>query len=177
MTEKPEQREQSTEAAESAEAAQAAEAAGVAAPRERAVRLKDTLARLERDNDVWVATADADGFPCMVPLSFLWDGETFLVSTRATLPTGRNLLANGRVRLAFGETRDVVLAEGTATALDVADLAPGEREAFAAHTGFDPGGLADPYPYFRIVPVWIQAWREANEIAGRDLMKAGHWLA
>ncbi|MFD7556022.1 pyridoxamine 5'-phosphate oxidase family protein [Streptomyces sp. NPDC059835] len=146
------------------------------APRERETRRKDTLARFRDDNDVWVATADADGVPCLVPLSFRWDGETFLLSTRATVPTGRNLAANGRVRLAFGLTRDVVLVEGTATTLDVADLAPGEQEAFAAHTGFDPGAFAVPYPYFRIVPEWIQAWREVNEIAGRDLMTGGRWL-
>ncbi|WP_329377552.1 pyridoxamine 5'-phosphate oxidase family protein [Streptomyces sp. NBC_01351] len=146
------------------------------APRDLETRRKDTLARFEADNDVWVSTADADGVPCLVPLSFLWNGETFLLSTSRTAPTGRNLAANGRVRLAFGATRDVVLVEGTATSLSVTDLAPGEQEAFAAHTGFDPGGFAVPYPYFRIAPVWIQAWREVNEIAGRDLMKAGRWL-
>lgn len=70
----------------------------------------------------------------------------------------------------------MVLVEGSATRLEAAELAPGEIEAFAAHSGFDPSGLARPYPYFRVVPVWIQAWREVNEIAGRDLMKAGRWL-
>ncbi|MFD9406950.1 pyridoxamine 5'-phosphate oxidase family protein [Streptomyces sp. NPDC059989] len=147
-----------------------------AAPRPHEERLKDTLARFERDVDVWVSTADADGVPCLVPLSFLWDGETFLVSTRRTLPTARNLIANGRVRLAFGATRDVVLVEGTATTVESGDLAPAVREAFAAHTGFDPGGFATPYPYFRITPVWIQAWREVNELADRQLMTDGSWL-
>ncbi|MFD4864038.1 pyridoxamine 5'-phosphate oxidase family protein [Streptomyces sp. NPDC058412] len=148
-----------------------------ARPRPHEERLKDTLARFENDVDVWVATADADGVPCMVPLSFLWDEGTFLVSTQRTNPTARNLIANGRVRLAFGVTRDVVLVEGTATTLEVADLAPSVREAFAAHTGFDPSACTPPYPYFRITPEWIQAWREVNEIANRQLMTAGDWLA
>lgn len=146
------------------------------APRTTQQRREDTLARFENDVDVWVATADAEGVPCLVPLSFRWDGETFLMSTGRTLPTGRNLAATGRVRLAFGATRDVVLVEGTATRLEAADLHPAEIEAFAAHSGFDPSALKTPYPYFRVTPVWIQAWREANEIAGRDLMKEGHWL-
>lgn len=145
-------------------------------PRTREQRRMDTLARFETDIDVWVATADAEGAPCLVPLSFRWDGETFLMSTGRTLPTGRNLAAGGRVRLAFGGTRDVVLVGGAATLLEAADLEPGEIEAFAAHSGFDPSALKSPYPYFRIVPEWIQAWREADEIAGRDLMKAGRWL-
>lgn len=146
------------------------------APRTMRQRYEDTLARFEKDIDVWVATADAGGVPCLVPLSFRWDGATFLLSTGRTLPTGRNLADGGRARLAFGATRDVVLVEGTATRLEAAELAPGEIEAFAAHSGFDPSALKTPYPYFRVVPVWIQAWREVNEIAGRDLMKQGRWL-
>lgn len=94
------------------------------APRTTQQRREDTLARFENDVDVWVATADAEGVPCLVPLSFRWDGETFLMSTGRTLPTGRNLAATGRVRLAFGVTRDVVLVEGTATRLEATDLPP-----------------------------------------------------
>lgn len=145
-------------------------------PRTTRQRYEDTLARFESDVDVWVATASPEGAACLVPLSFRWDGESFLLSTGRTLPTGRNLAASGRARLAFGATRDVVLVEGSVTRLEAAELAPGEIEAFAAHSGFDPSSLKTPYPYFRVVPVWIQAWREVNEIAGRDLMKAGRWL-
>ncbi|MFI8289984.1 pyridoxamine 5'-phosphate oxidase [Streptomyces sp. NPDC085614] len=42
-------------------------------PRSRARRKQDVLARLEHDEDLWVATASTDGGPCLVPLSFLWD--------------------------------------------------------------------------------------------------------
>ncbi len=49
-------------------------------------------------------------------------------------------------------------------------------DAFAAKTGFDPRELATPYQYFRIQPVRLQAWREANELAGRDLMQQGEWV-
>ncbi|MEU0395813.1 pyridoxamine 5'-phosphate oxidase family protein [Streptomyces sp. NPDC006208] len=146
------------------------------APRTFDERRKDTLARFESDVDVWVSTADGTGVPCLVPLSFLWDGETFLLSTARANPTARNLHANGRVRLAFGATRDVVLVEGTSTTVETAALRPGEAAEFAARTGFDPRDIRPPYPYFRITPVWIQAWREVNEIAGRDLMKEGRWL-
>lgn len=146
------------------------------APRPHEERLADTRARFERDVDVWVSTADAAGTPCLVPLSYLWDGETFLISTARTNPTARNLTANGRARLAFGTTRDVVLAEGAATLLEAADLTPATREAFATHTGFDPSALRTPYPYFRITPTWIQAWREVDELPTRQLMSQGRWL-
>ncbi len=67
------------------------------------------------------------------------------------------------------------MVEGVAEPVATADLG-GTGDAFAARTGFDPRGLDEPYQYFRIVPRRIQAWREANELAGRDLMRDGRWL-
>lgn len=134
-------------------------------------RRKDTLHRLENDIDAWVATASGD-VPCLVPLSFHWDGEALYLSTLDTNPTARNIAANGRVRLTLGETRDVVLIEGTAAE---ATPSPEVVTAFAARTGFDPSTLAR-YPYFRVVPTMVQAWREVNEIPGRDLMRDGEWI-
>ncbi|MEU6660103.1 pyridoxamine 5'-phosphate oxidase family protein [Streptomyces sp. NPDC046821] len=140
-------------------------------------RKQDTLDRLERDEDVWVSTADEESAtPYLVPLSFLWDGSTLLVATPAASPTGRNLRDTGRTRLAVGPTRDVVMIEGTAQTLTAAELPDGVGDAFAEKTGFDPRTLASPYLYFRITPRRIQAWREANEIAGRDLMHDGAWV-
>jgi Pyridoxamine 5'-phosphate oxidase len=146
-------------------------------PRTREQRKQDTLNRLEHDVDVWVATADPDnGTPYLVPLSFRWDGSTLLVSTPASSPTARNLRATGKVRLGIGPTRDVVLVEGTVDALTAAEL-PGEvGDAFAAKAGFDPRTLSTTYLYFRIHPQRIQAWREENELEGRELMRGGRWL-
>jgi hypothetical protein len=36
--------------------------------------------------------------------------------------------------------------------------------------------LAAPYRWFRISPGRIQAWREVNELPGRELMRDGRWL-
>lgn len=140
-------------------------------PRTRDQRRQDTLRRLEQDVDAWVATADG-GVPCLVPLSFHWDGEALYLSTLATNPTATNLTANGRVRLTLGQTRDVVLIDGVATRTVPSDEV---KAAFAKRTGFDPRTLKN-YPYFRIVPRLVQAWREVNEIADRDVMRDGEWL-
>jgi len=143
------------------------------APRPLAQRMQDARRRLDEDVDAWVATADRAGTPYLVPLSFLWNGETLLISTAAGSPTARNLRVGGRARLTIGSTRDVVLIEGTAV---VADGITGEvADAFATKTGFDPREQRN-YPYFRIRPQLIQAWREVNEIAERDLMVGGEWL-
>ncbi|MGV9307286.1 MULTISPECIES: pyridoxamine 5'-phosphate oxidase family protein [unclassified Nonomuraea] len=139
-------------------------------------RRKDTLARLENDVDAWVATADQEGGPYLMPLSFLWDGASLLLSTAAGNPTARNLVASGTARLALGHTRDVVLIEGSVETLEQAEISPELGDAFAVKTGFDPRRLRGRYLYFRVRPRQVQAWREVNELEGRDLMRDGRWL-
>ncbi|MEU6406754.1 pyridoxamine 5'-phosphate oxidase family protein [Streptomyces sp. NPDC046985] len=145
-------------------------------PRGLRERLEDTRRRLEDDVDLWVSSAGGSGGPYLVPLSFLWDGTALLVSTPRASVTGRNLLADGRVRVGLGPTRDVVIVDGAAEPVDVADLGEERADAFAAKTGFDPRALDQPYQYFRIRPRRVQAWREADELAGRTLMSDGVWL-
>jgi pyridoxamine 5'-phosphate oxidase-like protein len=148
-----------------------------AGPRSRAQRRRDTERRLAADVDAWVASASADGAPYLVPLSFDWDGEALLVATPADSPTGRNLAATGTARLGLGHTRDVSVIDGDVEVLEPGAL-PGEQgDRFAARTGFDPRAEAPPYRWFRIRPRRIQAWREANELPGRELMRDGRWLA
>lgn len=146
--------------------------------RDRKQRKQDTLDRLEEEIDAWVATADpASGTPYMVPLSFLWDGSALLFATPAAGPTGRNLRSGSTVRLGIGATRDVVLVEGDVEALAPDELPEKTGDAFAEKTGFDPRQLTSGYLYFRVRPLRIQAWREANELAGRELLRDGEWLA
>ena len=142
------------------------------APRSRAERRRDTERRLAEDIDLWLASASAGGAPYLVPLSFDWDGEALLLSTPASSPTGRNLATTGVVRLGLGDTRDVTMIEGT---VEVVEVSPEVGDRFAARTGFDPRQAN--YPFFRVTPRRIQAWREVNELPGRELMRDGRWLA
>ncbi len=144
-------------------------------PRSAWQRKLDTLLRLDTDADAWVASADPDGGPYLVPLSFLWDGETLTLSTPESSPTSRNLQATGRVRIALGTTRDVVLIEGTVEVFTSQDVPGDLADAFAAKL-WDARIGATPYAYFRITPQLVQAWREENELRGRDLMREGSWL-
>ena len=137
------------------------------------VRKQDTLHRLEHDVDLWVATAAADGTPDLMPLSFLWDGKTLLLSTAAGNPTARNLRQNADLQLTLGHTRDVVHITATAEVLE--DVDQTEGDAFAEKSGFDPRPLAN-YLFFRVTPTKVQAWREANELKDRVLMESGSWL-
>ncbi|MEU8166986.1 pyridoxamine 5'-phosphate oxidase family protein [Micromonospora sp. NPDC049004] len=147
-----------------------------APPRGREERLRDTRRRLENDVDLWVATSGSPDGVHLIPLSYLWDGSVFLISTPRASVTCRNLLGDGRVRLSLGTTRDVVIVDGAAEPVDTAELGDERRTAFATRTGFDPSGIAEPYQYFVIRPRRILAWREANELRGRVLMRDGSWL-
>jgi hypothetical protein len=147
-----------------------------AEPRSHRRRRRDTEQRLDHDVDLWVASASPDGAPYLVPLSFDWDGEALLVATPADSPTGRNLAATRTARLGLGGTRDVTMIDGDVEVLEIDALGPEQGDRFAERAGFDPRALRTPYRWFRIIPRRIQAWREVDELAGRELMRGGRWL-
>jgi nitroimidazol reductase NimA-like FMN-containing flavoprotein (pyridoxamine 5'-phosphate oxidase superfamily) len=139
-----------------------------------AERVRHALARLATDVDLWVATASADGVPYLVPLSYLWHEGRILLATSEHSATVRNLRNHGRVRLSLDGTRDVVLVDGDA------ELVPGEAiagyvaDAYAAHAGWDP--RTDPETAWIVVtPTRVRAWREVNELPGREIMRDGAW--
>ncbi len=141
-------------------------------------RKTDTLAILEAQHaDVWVATASPDGVPHLVPLSFAWDGTHVVLVTEAGFPTTRNLRSSGRARLGFGATRNVVMVEATLVdATPVAEVGVEVGELYARQSDWDPRDSRGEFIYFRLRPRTIQAWREANELEGRTLMRDGAWL-
>jgi hypothetical protein len=151
------------------------EDAPAAPARSRSQRETDTLAKLRTDVDLWVASASGDGRAYLVPLSFHWDGSTLTLATPRESPTARNLIRAGWARVALGPTRDVVIVEGPVEAIEIG-TDPELEDAHARSSGFDPRELAEEYVYLRITPHEIQAWREANELAGRHLMRRGAWL-
>ncbi|HJP90164.1 MAG TPA: pyridoxamine 5'-phosphate oxidase family protein [Candidatus Limnocylindrales bacterium] len=153
--------------------------AGTAVARSGARRRADAVARFEaRDGDLWVATGAGDGSVHLVPLSYAWDGEHILIAVAVDSPTARNLQASRRARLGFGPTRDVVLVEAEVTRSSPVRhpdaVAVGAR--YAAQADWDPREASASYLFVLLRPVRIQAWREANELAGRLLMRDGTWL-
>ena len=68
------------------------------------------------------------------------------------------------------------MIDGAVEVLEIDALPQQRGDRFAERTGFDPRALATPYRWFRICARRIQAWREANELAGRELMRDGGWL-
>jgi hypothetical protein len=148
----------------------------MAEARDRDTRKADTLRMLATQAiDVWVATASAAGAPYLVPVSLAWVNERVVIAVEGSSATARNLRAAGQARLAVGPTRDVVMIDAVLEkAVDVAaDDALGA--AYVAQADWDPRPSTG-YVFVVLRPVRVQAWREANEIAGRTLMRDGAWL-
>ena len=138
-------------------------------------RLTDVRAKLETEVDLWIASAGATGDAYLIPLSFYWDGARLTVATPKRSRTARNVRRSGRMRVALGPTRDVVVLEGPIEEMS----AEADRELAEAHsmaTGFDAREGPDEYVFFRMTPDIIRAWRNPAELPDRDVMRDGEWL-
>lgn len=145
-------------------------------PRDAATRKADCLRMWATpDIDVWVATASPAGEAHLVPLSLAWVEERFVVAVRADARTARHLRATGRARLAVGPTRDVTMIDAVLEREVPVPEGAGLGAAYAAQADWDPRG-SDGYVFLVLRPERVQAWREADEIAGRTLMRRGVWL-
>jgi hypothetical protein len=146
-------------------------------PRPPARRKADALTLLATPGvDVWVATA-AGGPAHLVPLSLAWVDERVVLALEADSLTARNLAATGRARLGVGPTREVVMMDAELEVTHPVAGAPAALgEAYAAQADWDPRAAPDGYVYLVLRPIRMQAWREANELAGRTLMRGGAWV-
>jgi len=134
----------------------------------------DSLFHLEHDIDLWISSSSSKGDPYLVPLSFWWNGMSLFISTVLKNQTAQNIISTGKVRVALGHTRDVILI--TASAILLEQSAIGEcADAFTKKCGWDPREEKG-YRFFKLVPQKIEVWKELNEHADRLLMEDGKWL-
>lgn len=144
--------------------------------RDRKSRTADTLAMLTTQGiDVWVATASDAGAPYLVPVSLAWVDDRAVIAVAKSSLTATNLTTSGVARLAVGPTRDVVMID--AVLEEVVDVGTDEAlgSAYIGQADWDPRDDTG-YAFLVLRPVRVQAWREANEIPGRTLMRDGAWL-
>lgn len=136
-------------------------------------RVRDALARLVAERDVWVSTAHPARGPHQVPLWFLWDGRAVWMCTGAASVTARNVREDPRVRPALPDTFDVVLLQGEAEYFPDEQVPPGAAEAFAGKFGWDPRVEEGSFLYVRVVPRTVRAWRGEPKLRGRVIMRDG----
>jgi hypothetical protein len=140
-------------------------------------RKADVLVVLERQGDLWLATADAAGRPHLIAISAWWDGTDIVVATTAASRTASNFAARPFVRLAAGSPADAILIDAkiveSAAANEAAELAEGFNKA----VGWDPREVGEGWSFYRLRPTRIQAYRGYDELEGRDVMRKSTWLA
>lgn len=144
--------------------------------RTRAERIADALAAFDRERDCWVATGREGGDAHLIPLSFCWDGERFVISTRADAVTIAGLRRNASVRLSLPSTDDVVIIDATAEIVTAANIDAATHRQFCMVAGFDPCSEPQEYVFGLLSPWRIQAWRNVEELRGRLIMDRGMWL-
>jgi hypothetical protein len=145
--------------------------------RSTAQRKSDAIEKLNRDEDVWVATADDRGIAHLVPLSLFWHDGMVIIAVEAASRTARNVSASGQARLALGPTRDVVMIDARASVVARQDAGPAITGGYRERTGWEPGADGGEWVYVLLKPARIQVWRDVEEIAGRTVMADGTWLA
>ena len=112
-------------------------------------RKADALAKLTAVNaNVWVASASPSGAVHLVPVSHTWNGTEVVVATGPRSPTVANITANPKVRLALGDTRDVVMIDAIlVSAVPTADAPAALADGYAAQSGWDPRTDEGDYVY------------------------------
>jgi Pyridoxamine 5'-phosphate oxidase len=144
--------------------------------RDPAQRKADTLAKLEKQADVWLATADPGGRPHLVAVSAWWDGTDLVIATRAGTKTARNLAMNPTAKIARGGPSDAVLIDAHMVESGEVEASPELCEGFAAAVGWDPREEGKGWNFFRLRPSRIQAFRGYEEVTGRDVMLGSRWV-
>jgi hypothetical protein len=141
-------------------------------------RKADTIAELNRQRDLWLATADTKGKPHLIAVSAWWDGNHVIIATTAASRSARNLDANGIARFALGAPEDVIVIDAAvADRVKVRQADAKLAAGFESAVGWDPRDISDDWVFFRLTPARIQAYRGYDELEGRDVMLLGRWLA
>ena len=142
-------------------------------PRTTTQRREHALTQLRNQHELWLATGGEAG-PHLIPVNYVWDGEHVTMATFEHSPTGANLRANRKARVAIGHHDDVTMIDGTVAVVAVADIEPRIAESIA-RVSHDPRVMPG-LVYFRLTPGRAHVWNGVHEFANRTVMRDGAWL-
>jgi hypothetical protein len=144
--------------------------------RDTATRKADVLSALEKQHDVWLATADVAGRPHLIAVSAWWDGVDLVIATTGASKTARNLAMNPAARVARGAPSDAIVIDAQMIDSSAVEDSPELAGGFAAAVGWDPREVGGGWMFFRLRPTRIQAFRGYDEIQDRDVMIRSKWV-
>ena len=88
-------------------------------------RQAHTAERLRAEVILWLASVRSDGRPHLVPVWFLWEGETILIFSKPENQKVRNLRQNPAVTVSLDGTKqgdEVTVLEGNAAVIDDSEI-------------------------------------------------------
>jgi hypothetical protein len=140
-------------------------------------RKADALSKLAAVGaNVWVASVSLTDAVHLVPVTHTWNGNQVVLATESQSRTAANVTVNPRVRLALGETRDVVMIDAVlAEAVAATEASVALAEGYADQARWDRRTDGGDYVYLVFGPDRIQAWREGEDLTGRTVMRNGEW--
>jgi hypothetical protein len=145
--------------------------------RDIATRKKDVLDALAKNGRFWLGTADPTGKPHVIAVSAWWHSDALVMATLGTSRTARNMEMNPHVTLAGGAFNDAIVIHAQMIESRAVADAPELARGFKAAMGWEPSEVSEGWSFFTLRPIKIQAFREFEEIEGRDVMVRSRWLA
>lgn len=123
----------------------------------------DVEARLAKSRSYWICTVRPDGRPHSIPVWGFWlDGALYFGTSRLTRKA-RNLAHNPALSVHLESGDDVVILEGSAVAVDIADkptfhkLDAASRSKYKMPVMVVPEGI-----FYQVRPRVILAWTESD---------------
>ena len=124
--------------------------------------------RLQAEPIIWLSSVRPDGRPHLVPVWFVWDGESVTIFSQPNNQKIRNIRANQNVFLALeaaNEGEDVAILEGTAEFITMDATAPiqpaymGKYQESITEMGWTPESMMASYSQpIRVTPTKLIAW-------------------
>jgi hypothetical protein len=117
--------------------------------------------RLASSRNYWICTARPDGRPHSIPVWGFWSDGVFYFGTARTSRKARNLTHNSAVSIHLESGDDVVILEGTATELDLADTTTIKRLDAASREKYKmPLVVMPEVVLYSVRPRTVLAWTE-----------------
>ena len=132
-------------------------------PRQQYLPFSHAEERLARARNYWICTTRPEGRPHSIPVSGFWiDGAVFFGTARSSRKA-RNLAHTPRVSIHLDSGDDVVILEGTAVEVDLADkqmfkkLDAASRAKYKMPLTVIPGSV-----FYSVRPDVVLAWTEKD---------------
>lgn len=119
--------------------------------------------RLTKSRNYWICTARPDGRPHSIPVWGLWIDGALYFGTARTSRKARNLAHNAAVSVHLESGDDVVILEGSAVEVDLADKSTIRKLDAASRAKYKMPLMVVPESvYYSVRPRTVLAWTEKD---------------